>query len=269
MVKKTSFIIGSLIFLVFLLFSIFPSFFAPYELKFMDEPWLGCSSSHLLGTNKLGYDIFSELIYGTRETLIIGIFSSMFSLILGSIIGALSCENNILGRLSNILINTMAMLPRLITLVVLATFINSSRITIILLISIFSFSQSGKAIGVRVRMLMHESFIENLEIEGFSKSHILIFHIIPNLRDLIITRFLLGINSSIMMESSLSFLGFGDIYHPTWGTMVNLAYRNGAYLRRSFNYLLSPGIAIMLLTLSFYLISTSIEEQSDMIKEKI
>lgn len=269
MVKKVSFIIGSLIILIFLLFSLFPSFFAPYELKFMDEPWLKCSSMHLLGTNKLGYDIFTELIYGTRETLIIGLFSSMISLILGLIIGSLACEKNIIGKLCGVLINTMVMLPRLITLIVLASFFQSSRLTMILLISIFSFSQSGKAISVRVKMLMHESFIENLEIEGFSKSHILIFHIIANLKDIILTRFLLGVNSSIMMESTLSFLGFGDIYHPTWGTMVNLAYKNGAFLRRSFNYLLSPGIAIMLLSLSFYLISVAIEEQSDMIKEKI
>ena len=72
-----------------------------------------------------------------------------------------------------------------------------------------------------------------------------------------------------MLEASLSFLGFGDIYHPTWGTMVNLAYKNGAFLRRSFNYLLSPGLAIMLLSLSFYLILLALEDNFDVIKEKI
>lgn len=269
MLKRILFIIGSLLILIFILFSLFPSAFAPYELKEMDEPWLKCSKTHLLGTNKLGYDILTEIIYGTRETLTIGVTASILALALGLIFGGISCENNLFGRLSTALINIMAMAPRLITLIVLSTFFYSSQSVMILLIAIFSFAPIAKVIGARVRMLNHESFIESLNIQGFSKMHILLFHIIPNLKDVIATRFLLGINSSIMLEASLSFLGFGDIYHPTWGTMVNLAYKNGAFLRRSFNYLLSPGLAIMLLSLSFYLILLALEDNFDVIKEKI
>ena len=61
MLKRILFIIGSLLILIFILFSLFPSAFAPYELKEMDEPWLKCSKTHLLGTNKLGYDILTEI----------------------------------------------------------------------------------------------------------------------------------------------------------------------------------------------------------------
>ena len=83
----------------------------------------------------------------------------------------------------------------------------------------------------------------------------------PNLYDVLISRFLLGVNSCIMMESTLSFLGFGDLYYPTWGTMINFAYKRGALLRRAYGYLLAPGVCIMLLSLSFYFISLYFEHR--------
>ena len=78
-------------------------------------------------------------------------------------------------------------------------------------------------------------------------------------------KFLLSINSCIMMESTLSFLGFGDLYHPTWGTMINFAYKRGAFIRGAYNYLLSPGICIVLLSLAFYLISLYFEQRMKLI----
>ena len=68
-----------------------------------------------------------------------------------------------------------------------------------------------------------------------------------------------------MMESTHSFLGFGDLYHPTWGTMINFAYKRGAFIRGAYNYLLSPGICIVLLSLAFYLISLYFEQRMKLI----
>ena len=81
---------------------------------------------------------------------------------------------------------------------------------------------------------------------------------------MLLSRLLLGINSCIMTESTLSFLGMGDLYYPTWGTMINLAYQRGALLRQAYAYLLAPGAAIALLTLSFYLISTYFSARAGM-----
>ena len=261
--KKIVFILGVTLLALFVIASIFPSFIAKYNPKFMAEPWLKPSKEHLLGTNKLGYDIFSELVYATRKTLITGISASILALVLATIFGALAIESKVCKSV----IDTMILLPRLIVMIVLASFLKVSNYSLIIIIAIFSFSTSARAIVARVRMMKNECFIESLTVQGFSKAHILIYHIIPSLRDVLLTRFLLGINSAIMMESTLSFLGFGDIYDPTWGTMVNLAYKNGAFLRHSYNYLLSPGLAIMLLSLSFYMISLGFEVRHEEIKE--
>ena len=227
----------------------------------MFGPWLIPSAEHPLGTNALGYDIFTELVYGTRQTLLVGISSSILTLLLGSVIGTF-------GGLSTGVINIFVLLPKLVTMIELATFLGSSSRNLILLIAAFSWVGTARNVRAKVIHLNAQPFIENCVIQGYSRKHIILRHILPNLYDVLLSRFLLGVNGCIMMESTLSFLGFGDLYQPTWGTMINFAYKRGAFLRQAYAYLLSPGVCIMLLSLSFYLISLYFEHRQAAIQEK-
>ena len=252
---------------VFLLASLFPALFSPYGQKEMFAAWLSPSSEHILGTNALGYDIFTELVYGTRETLLIGCASSVLTLLIGAAVGTLSTFRGTAGWLFNGLINVFVLLPRLVTLIVLAGFVGSSAANLTVLISAFSWSGTARNVRARVIHLNAAPFVGNCAILGYSRGHTVLFHLIPNLYELLLSRFLLGVNSCIMMESTLSFLGFGDLYHPTWGTMINFAYNRGAFIRQAYNYLLAPGVCIMLLSLSFYLISLYFERRRETISE--
>lgn len=262
-----SLILGLLLLLLFLAATLWPGLFTDYGLKDMARPWLKPSSEHLLGTNSLGYDIFTELVYGTRDTLFIGIMSSVLTLALGALIGTLSTRKGLVGALFNGLINVFVLLPRLVTLIVLAAFVGSSRWHLILLIGAFSWVGTARSVRAQVIHINSQPFIENCVIQGYSRAHIVLRHVLPNLYDVLISRFLLGVNSCIMMESTLSFLGFGDLYHPTWGTMINFAYKRGAFIRQAYNYLLTPGLCIMLLSLSFYFISLYFESRRETIRE--
>lgn len=252
---------------VFLLMAFFPGIFTAYGAKDMFQPWLPASTAHLLGTNALGYDIFAELVSGAGDTLVIGVTSSILALILGALIGVLSTIKGFLGGVINGLINVFVLLPKLITLIVLSTFIGSSSGNLVLLISAFSWVGVARNVRAKVIHLNAQPFVENCVIQGYRRWHIVFYHILPNLRDVLLPRFLLGVNSCIMMESTLSFLGFGDLYHPTWGTMINFAYKRGAFIRQAYNYLLVPGLCIMLLSLSFYFLSLYFEGQRDVIRE--
>ena len=260
-------LLGSGLLLMFLLASLFPSIFTDYGPKEMFAPWLFPSSEHILGTNALGYDIFTELIYGTQQTLLIGVSSSILTLLLGSAIGVLAAGKGAAGGFLNSIINIFVLLPKLVTMIVLATFLGSSARNLTLLIAAFSWVGIARNVRAKVIHLNVQPFIENCTIQGYSRTHIIFYHIIPNLYDVLISRFLLGVNSCIMMESTLSFLGFGDLYHPTWGTMINFAYKRGAFLRQAYGYLLSPGICIMLLSLSFYLLSLLFEHRQAAIQD--
>lgn len=260
-------LLGLLLLTVFLLMAAFPRLFTAYAQKEMFRPWLSPSAQHFLGTNALGYDIFTELVYGTRQTLIIGTGSSVLTLLLGAVIGTLAAQTGFIGSVSNGLINVFVLLPRLITLIVLASFVGSSQWNLILLICAFSWVGIARTVRAKVISINAQPFIENCVIQGYSRPHIVLHHVIPNLYDVLISRFLLGVNSCIMMESTLSFLGFGDLYYPTWGTMINFAYQRGALIRHAYAYLLTPGVCIMLLSLSFYFISLFFEGRKDTISE--
>ena len=267
--KKKPFLLwtGILILLIFVLAAVLPSVFTSYGRKEMFAPWLPPSSVHFLGTNALGHDIFTELIYGTRQTLAVGLSGSILMMLLGAGIGILSTGRGIVGSLTNGLIHIFVMLPKLICLIVLSTFLGSSTGNLILLIAAFSWVGAARNVRAKVIHLKAQPFIENCVIEGFSSAHIALHHLLPNLTDVLLSRFLLGINSCIMMESTLSFVGFGDLYYPTWGTMINFAYRRGALMRHAYSYLLAPGVCIALLSLSFYIIGVYFEKRQNTIQE--
>lgn len=258
---------GVVLLLLFLIMALSPQLFSSYGQKEMFKPWLKSSVEHILGTNALGYDIFTELVYGARATLLVGVSSSIITLLLGASIGVLSTSRGPVGLVFNGLINVFMMLPKLVTLIVLTAFIGSSAINLILLIAAFSWVGIARNVRAKVIHLQAQPFVESCAIYGFSKAHIALHHIIPNLQDVLLSRFLLGVNSCIMMESTLSFLGFGDLYHPTWGTMINFAYQRGAFIRQAYNYLLVPGLCITLLSLSFYFLSLFFENKRQTINE--
>jgi peptide/nickel transport system permease protein len=199
--------------------------------------------------------------------LFIGVISSILTMLLGTFIGVAAAGKGILAPVFNGLINVFVLLPKLITLIVLASFLGSSQRNLILLISAFSWVGIARNVRAKVIHINGQTFIENCTIQGYSRHHIVLHHVIPNLYDVLVSRFLLGVNSCIMMESTLSFLGFGDLYYPTWGTMINFAYQRGAFIRQAYSYLLTPGVCIMLLSLSFYFISLWFEGRKDTILE--
>lgn len=258
-------LIGIVLLALFILMAFAPGLFTKIDRKDMFEAWLPQSSVHILGTNSLGYDIFAELVFGARQTLMVGVVGSILAALLGIAIGILSTIKGIFGSVFSGLINIFVLIPRIVCLVVLASFVGSSNTNLIILVAAFSWVAIARNIKAKVESIYQQTFIQALRLQGFSELHIIVYHVLPNLADVILTRFLLGVNSCIMMESTLSFLGLGDLYYPTWGTMINFAFKRGAFIRRAYAYLLTPGICISLLSLAFYFIGTYFEHRKDTI----
>ena len=202
----------------FALFAFAPGLFTGYGQKELFTKWLPVGRGHLLGTNAMGYDIFTELIYGARQTLLVGVLSSILTLILGAGIGILGSFRGWVGQIFNGLIQ-----------IFLFCFRSSSRSSywqrfFRQLRRASDRSDRGVQLGrhgtrgaCKGFCSCTQPFIESCRILGYSRAHIAVRHILPNLSDVLLSRFLLGVNSCIMMESTLSFLGLGDLYRPTWG----------------------------------------------------
>ena len=143
-------LLGIVVLSLFLTAALFPTVFTAYGQKETFGPWLMPSAEHLLGTNALGYDIFTELVCGTRQTLLVGVSSSILTLLLGSVIGTLAAGKGFLGGLSNGVINIFVLLPKLVTMIVLATFLGSSSRNLILLIAAFSWVGTARTVRAKV-----------------------------------------------------------------------------------------------------------------------
>lgn len=261
--KTFTYYLGLIILLMFTLRAIFPDSFAPYGLKDSFAPWQGMSINHIFGTNDMGYDIFTEIVYATRDTLIISISSAFITMILAILFANLSLVKKIgIGLIFDTLINVLLNIPKLIAILVLISFLPKTRINIILLISFFSFASEAKILKNKIINIANQTFIEQNILYGFSRTYIALHSYLPNLKNTLVVRLLSVLSKTIMMESTLSFLGMGDLYYPSWGTMINFAYQRGAFLMDAYYYLLAPGLMIMLFCISFYFISERFEKGS-------
>jgi len=230
---------------------------------------------HILGTDKLGRDIFSRLLYAGRISLSVALVVTILSLLSGTLIGAISgaaggVVDTVLMRFTDLML-TLPQLPLLLILssslrqfVQLQEFIGSNLSVVIIIFVLVVFGWMGDARLVRgsVLSLRSQDFIEATLALGASKMRIVFRHLIPNSLAPIIVAGTLAFGSVIIAESALSFLGFGVMPPvPTWGNMLNEA-RNSP-LEYLFVQALSPGFMIFVTVLSINFIGDGLRDALD------
>lgn len=260
-------VIGLALLTVFVLFSLFPSKLAPYSPSFSFEAFQKASPEHLFGTNNMGYDILSELIYATSSTLTIGLLSALISLVIGTVIGlAAGYIGGYVGGALNGFISFFLLIPMLPLAIVFAAYLGAGQLNIILIIALLGWCGTARAVRAKTIQLKQMPYIEIMRGLNYSRTRIIFRHILPNLTDVIFAKYVMTVSSCVLLEATLSFLGLGDVSKVTWGSMINLAYKHGGLARGAYNWFLAPGVCIMLLTLSFYLINYFIEIKSRAVK---
>jgi peptide/nickel transport system permease protein len=251
---------GALIMLFFLSISFFPEAVAPYGPKDMFKAWQGISPEHLLGTNDMGYDIFSELVFAASATLSTGIAAAFISLVIGVAAGLLSGYAT--GRRAeffNILTTVFLQIPMLPAAIVIAAFLGPGTGNIILTIAILGWCPTARAVRARTMQLKQSGFTEALKILDIPPCRILFRHFLPNLSEVVFARYIMSVSNCIMTEASLSFIGLGDTAKVTWGGMISFAFKRGGFVKGAFNWFLPPGLCISLCVLAFYGINVFFE----------
>jgi peptide/nickel transport system permease protein len=255
--------IGAAIMAFFLALSLFPSRIAPYGPKDMFQSWQGISPAHPLGTNDMGYDIFSELVFAASSTLSAGIAAAFISLIAGTVIGLLAgYAPRRRAEIFNIIITIFLQIPMLPAAIVIAAFLGPGRGNIILTIALLGWCPTARAVRAKTMQLKQSGFVEALKILDIPHFSILFRHLLPNLQEVVFARYIMSVSSCIMMEASLSFIGLGDTVRVTWGGMINFAFKRGGFVKGAFNWFLAPGLCITLCVLAFYCINVFFEERA-------
>ncbi len=246
-------VFGVLILGMFAIFAIFPNFIAPYGREQMFAPFLPCSIIHILGTNNLGRDIFTEIVYATGSTLSIGLLSALISLGLGATIGLLAgYVKGIVGEVVNGFINFFLLIPMLPLAIVIGAYLGAGQQNIILTIALLGWCGTARTVRAKTMKLKNMPFVQSLKEVGIGNFRIVFKHILPNLKEVILAKYIMSVSTCIMLEATLSFLGLGDISKVTWGSMINLAYKNGGFAMEAYNWFLAPGFCIMLTVLAFF-----------------
>jgi len=252
---------GLALFVSFVTIAIFAPLIAPYDPFVSVAPPFGAPSlTHILGTNDAGQDIFSELLYGTRTSLLVGISAALIVSGIGTIVGLVAgyaggLVEDILMRITDIFL----LVPDLPFIMILALYLGPNVWNIVLAIGILWWSGTARVIRSIVLTIKEEPFIEAAKAVGASNRHIMLSEILPHTIPVIIVGVIRFTGFGVLYEAGLSFLGLGDPTAKSWGTMLHFAQSRGAFVRGMWWWFLPPGLCISLTIISFTLISFSLD----------
>lgn len=267
---KKSFLgkLGLAIVLIFILLAIWGPYLAPHNPNAMNltkrlfpPVWETEGSwSHVLGTDMLGRDVLSRVICGTRNSMIIGLLSSLIALFLGVVLGMISGYS---GGFTDIIlmrfVDIMLAIPAIMLAVVLVAIIGPYPISIILAMGLTMWSEYAKVIRSRILILKEEPFILAAMTMGASNSKIILKHIFPNIIYIIIVIFTLQIGLIILWSAGLSFIGLGGAT-LSWGWDVAAGR---VYLARAWWLSTIPGLAIFFCVLGCNLLGDWLRDALD------
>lgn len=219
------------------------------------------SSTYWLGTDEYGRSVMSLLIYGARVSLMVGLFATVISMVLGTLIGIASgfwtgWPGAILFRLTE----WFLVIPFLPLALVLATLLGGSLFTIGFVIGVTSWPGTALLIRSQTLSITARPFMERARVLGAGDWHQMSRHVLPNVMPMVFANTTLTVAGAILAETTLSFLGFGDPSRVSWGTMLDSAFNNGALTLGAWWFLFPPGICVVIVVLSFTLVGQSLEE---------
>jgi len=232
-----------------------PYHFGPDILNDMGE------NGHILGTNNLGQDVFSMIIYGTRTSVLVAVISALISGVLGILIGGVAGYFG--GKIDQIvseIINIFMMLPTFFLILLIIALFGSNLINVMIVIGLTTWPSNAKLMRAQALSLRERTFVKSARALGESKTQILFKYIIPNGIYPVISNTTLGMSNAILTEASLSFLGLGDPNIISWGQMI---YNGKQYISSAWWISTFAGFAIVLLVLIFYLVGDGLNHVLD------
>ncbi|MFQ5978634.1 MAG: ABC transporter permease [Candidatus Heimdallarchaeota archaeon] len=258
-------LIGLYLVLFFVIVALFAPVLAPYEPQklYTGNQWESPSLRHPLGTDRLGRDIFSQVVHGTQVSLAIGLAAAFISIVIGTIFGLIAgyyggVIDAILMRITDFFIQ-IPVLP--LMMVILALF-GGGNFMLILVIGFLGWTGVSRVVRSETLSIKERAYIESTRAIGAKDRHIIFNHILPNVFPLVFANAILAVVAAIISEASLSFLGFGDTSQWSWGRVLFEANRMGenALAQGHWWHFVPPGLCIMLLALGFSLMSFSLNE---------
>jgi peptide/nickel transport system permease protein len=255
--------IGIILLLGFVAVAVFAPVIAPYEGNRTDfAPLLPPSGEHLLGTTTAGGDIFSQLVHGTRVSLLVGLFGGLAATVIALVVGMVSGykEGTLTDDVLSFVTNVALVVPVLPLMIVLIAYSEVRGIPLIVfVIGITSWAGHARAKRAQIITLRNRDFVTAAKFAGEGSGRIIFREIMPSMTSLVAAGFVGAATGAIGAEAGLSFLGLGDPNTVSWGTMLYQADAQGAVAQGLWLWVLVPGLTLALLITSLTFINFGID----------
>jgi peptide/nickel transport system permease protein len=273
--RNRSAMIGTTILTIYLLMAIFAPFIAPHgpfetirNEEGIPQDLQPPSESNLLGTNTLAQDVFSQWVWGSRVSILVGILSGLVVVIVGGTVGLIAGYYR--GNVDLVVMRIVDMLfaiPVLPFILLIGLFFGASVWNVILVMAVLMWRNMARVIRSGALSHAQRPYVKSARAAGASNTRIMAFHIAPNLLPLAVTEGTIAAGLAVTLEANISFLGFGAQDLTSWGSMLQLAFSSGA-IRTAWWWVIPPGFTITTLVLSFFFIARGLEEVLNPEKEK-
>lgn len=264
-----------LIIVTFILLALFAPFIAPFSpnkqnliMRLKPPVWIkGGTAKHLLGTDNLGRDMLSRLIYGSRVSISIGILAALISGMIGTILGLISGYYPLLDKVCMRIADIQLAFPSILLALAIVSIVGGSFWNMVLVLSITGWVNYARVIRAEVLSLREQEYIIAARTINVGPMRMLLRHILPNVLGSAMTIATFQIAAAILTEASLTFLGIGiPITIPTWGNMLQ---DGQLYLEKAWWMSIFPGTCIALVVLSINLLGDLMRDKMNpKLKEK-
>jgi peptide/nickel transport system permease protein len=278
LVRTPSGLIGVVILAVFTVLAIAPgAFVGPLEtVVTATGPRLGPpSAAYPFGTDQLGRSLLNLTVHATRISMVIGLLATLITVAVGAVLGIVS--GYVGGRVDAVSMRVadfFLVLPTFVLAIILTAIIRDvigtgsteiagirlSLLVIVVVIGITSWSSTARIIRSQTLSLRERAFVDRARVIGASDAHIMLRHILPNVMNLIIANAVLTFAGAILTETTLSFIGLGDPFQPSWGQLLEASRSVGAPSLGAWWFFVPPGAAVVLVVLAFTLLGNALDD---------
>lgn len=240
-----------------------PLFIGPDQLDVtkVSGPLLAAPSSHYpLGTDQAGRSVLLLLVWGTRESLRVGVLATLLTMVIGAGIGIIAGHyGGVIGRLLMHVTDWFIALPGIPLAMGLAAVLGPNENSIIIAIGVTSWTGTARLIRAQTLAVEARPFVERAKALGAGHTQVMMRQVLPNVMPLIMVSTTLTVAGSMLSEATLTFLGLGNPTTVNWGSMLNDGFDNGAFSAGAWWYILPPGLAILVVVLGFTLVGRAVE----------
>jgi peptide/nickel transport system permease protein len=259
-------VIGASLFLIFTIMAAIPGLIAPYNPSAeIFDPGLPPSWAHLLGTTAYGQDVFSQLVWGARASLIVALAVGALATILAVMVGVSAAFlGGVWDGTLSVVIDVLLVVPAFPLIVVIAAYTNGANMWMLIAVLVLTgWSFGARQLRSQMLSLKRREFLEAAKARGERRLYIVVFEAIPTMTSLIVASFLTAALYAVLAAAGLQFVGLGDPSSLSWGTMLYWAQNSEALNTGMPLWALMPGVCVALLGAALALLNYAFDELSN------